>query len=74
MSSISISYTLKYQIRFATNYKFTKCEMCFNDKSGRKIKQIYNSGSIGYNIQGKFYSLKKLRASLEKIQKINLPF
>lgn len=75
MTSISVKYTLVWQLSFAPEYKFTKCGKCFNTKRGSQLKQCYNSGSIGYSIRSKFYSLKALRNSLEKIPiKEKLPF
>lgn len=74
MNTISKTYTLYFELSFADNYKFTKCGKCFNTKTGREIKQTYNSGSIGYNIKGKFYSLPYLRKRLRKISTFELPF
>ena len=74
MISISINYTLKFELSFAPHYKWTSCGKCFNTKSGRQIKQAYNNGCIGYSINGKFKSLKLLRTQLNKIQEINCPF
>ncbi len=74
MNSISINYALLYQIAFAPEYQWSKCGKCFNTKTGRKIKQVYNSRCLGYNIRGKFYSLKKLRTQLELIKTIKTPF
>jgi len=74
MNRISISYTYKYCISFADNYKFTTCGICINSKTNRIIKKVYNSGSIGFNIKGKFYSLKKLRQYLTKQETIKMPF
>ena len=74
MNTISISYTCKYQIKFAQNYKFTECGKCINSKTGRLIKQVYKSGCLGYNIKSKFYSLTRLREELELIPKIDCPF
>ena len=74
MDSISVNYTLKFELSFAPNYKWTSCGKCFNTKTGRQIKQVYNNRCIGYNIKGKFYSLKYLHKHLIKIQKIKLPF
>ena len=56
-------------MKFAPHYKWSTEKICFNVKTGRKIKQVYNNGSIGYNIKGKFYSLTYLRTQLEKIKK-----
>lgn len=74
MNTISVDYTLVYQLNFANEYKFTKCGMCFNTKRGKRLKQCYNSGSIGYNIKSRFYSLKYLRTRLEKIEDNTCPF
>jgi hypothetical protein len=74
MSSISINYTLIYQLKFAVNYQWTKCGKCFNTKTGKQIKQVYNNGCIGYNIKGKFKSLKYLRTQLERISSVSVPF
>jgi len=72
--TITITYTITYVISFATNYGFTKCKRCFNLKTNRELKQVYKNGSIGYNINRKFYTLNKLRAYLIKPKKHNLPF
>ena len=69
MIIISINYTCKYRISFATHYVFTTCGKCYNLKTGRLIKQVYNSGCIGYNINGKFKSLTALKKQLEEIPK-----
>ena len=75
MITISINYTCKYRINFANNIVFTKCGICFNLKTGRKKKQVYKSGCIGYIIDKKFHSLKSLRKQLELIpQKEYTPF
>ena len=75
MNSISITYTLKYQLKTAPHYQFTTDKQCFNIKTGRKIKQTYCGGSIGYCINGKFRSLASLRKELERIPKKEvLPF
>lgn len=68
MKRLSISYTYKYYISFADNYVFTTCGLCVNLQTGRLIKKIYNSGSIGYNIKGKFYSLVALKKTLVKVK------
>lgn len=75
MNIISAIYTIKYELDFASEYKWTSCKKCINVKTGRQIKQVYNNGSIGYSIRGKFISLKKLRNHLVKPKiKSNCPF
>lgn len=74
MNIVSITYTLKYELDFASNYKWTDNNVCINTKTNRIIKQVYNNGCIGYSIYGKFYSLKYLRKHIVKIKKEYLPF
>jgi len=74
MKTISVSYTLKYELNVAPQYKWSECGKCFNTKTGRQIKQTYVSGSIGYCILGKFHSLTYLRTHLVKVAKVECPF
>jgi hypothetical protein len=74
MNSISVNYTLKFELSTSTNYQWTSCGKCFNVKTGRQIKQVYNNGSIGYSINGRFKSLKYLRPLLVRIKVTNHPF
>lgn len=75
MNRITITYTLLFRLKFAHNYQWTKCGMCFNVKTGRRIKQTQSKGSIGYKIDQKFYTLDFCRKQLEKIPaKEKLPF
>lgn len=64
MNTISINYTIKYELDFSPNYKWLNDNSCYNNKTGRKIKQTLVGGSIGYCINGKFHSLKFLRNHL----------
>ena len=71
-----------YEVDFAPEYKIKKInkpkngvnEQCFNSKTGRKIKQVYKNGMLGYSIRGKFYSLTRLRKHLVKPVKSDCPF
>lgn len=65
---------LKWQIVDAPNYQFSKNRRLFNTKTGREIMKVYNGGSIGYCINGKFITLAKLRSRLKRIELITLPF
>ena len=69
MITITVNYTCKYRLSFDNNYVWTICGKCYNTKTSRLIKQVYNSGCIGYSIKGKFYSLKYLKTKLELIPK-----
>lgn len=75
MHTISINYTLVWQVKFATHYKFTKCKKMVNCKTCKEMKKVMNGGCIGYCLNGKFYSLAFLRNHIEKIPKREvLPF
>lgn len=65
---ITTKHLCKWRLKNAPNYVFSK-DKCFNSQTGREIKQVYNNGSIGYNINGKFKSLVSLRKDLEAIPK-----
>jgi len=71
---VTIKYKCKYRLINFPNYVFSG-QRCFNSKTGREIKQVYNNGTIGYNVCGKFKSLKTLKSELELIPKQEkLPF
>lgn len=72
--TISINYTLKWQLKNKSNYKWSVCGKLFNCKTGRQIKKCYNGGSVGYWIDEKFITLSNLRKQLVKIEDTYCPF
>lgn len=74
MSVITKKYSLLWKLEFAPNYQFDKDGNCFNLKSGKQIKQTIVGYTVGYCINSKFYSLKKLRQFLIRIKKEDCPF
>jgi hypothetical protein len=74
MNTISKRYALVWQLKDATEYKFTRCKKCFNAKNGKQLKMIMVGGSIGFCIKGKFRTLQAIRGKLEKIEKQFCPF
>lgn len=64
----------KYRLSFATNYLFSTDKLCFNQKSGKVVKQVMKGSTIGYIINGKFRSLDFLIRNLERIPKEDCPF
>lgn len=74
MNRYSISYNLKWRVKFAHNYKFTECGKLINTKTCRVLKKSMIGYSIGYTVKGKFYILDKLRQHLEIIPKEKTPF
>lgn len=70
-----IDIKLKWQLRGKPQYKWSECKRLINTQTGREIKKVLNSGVVGYNVCGKFISLKKLRTETELIPKQEpLPF
>tara|TARA_R110000851_G_scaffold23678_1_gene69117 strand:+ start:274 stop:501 length:228 start_codon:yes stop_codon:yes gene_type:complete len=75
MNTITVTYSLIYQFKEATEYKVTRCKKVFNTKTGRLIRKVKNGGSYGYWIKGDFVVISKDKDSpLEKIPKSRCPF
>lgn len=66
-NSLTITYAIVYKHKDYPEYIWTRCGKCFNLKTKREIKKKYYNRCIGYNIKGKFYSLKILRTKIEKM-------
>lgn len=73
-STISITYTLKWQLKTDTKYQWSECGKLFNVCRGRMKKKVVNGGVPGYWIGRSFMPLSKLRSQLELIPKEKLPF
>ena len=74
MIEFTVKYLAKYRLKNNHHYIFSTCGLCFNQKSGKLVKQITKKYTIGYLIDGKFRSLDRLREELEIIPKNILPF
>lgn len=73
--SLSVTYADKWKINGHPDYMVTENGIVYNVKVGRAIKRCYKSRSVGYWLNGKFYTLNKLRGMLCKIpQKEYCPF
>lgn len=72
--TVNYAIEIKFYIRGIDGYGFGSDKNMYNLKTGRIIKQSYNSRSIGYWIGKKFYSLNKLRPLLYKKISNNCPF
>jgi len=73
-TTISKSYNLKWVVKFAPHYKFTDNGVLINCHRGKEIKRSLIGYTQGYYIEGKFYSLARLRNYLVKIKQNKIPF
>lgn len=60
-------YFFKYNIK-NTNYYFTTDNKLFNYDTKRFSKKVVRCSSIGFNLDGKFITLKNLKPLLIKIK------
>lgn len=65
---------IKWVISGFDLYGFGDDKNLYNLKTGRRLRQSYNSRSIGYWLDKKFYSLNKLKPLLKKVDKTISPF
>lgn len=72
--SKSITYHFVWQIKSHPKYKVTNCGKIVNCQTMRELKKTVNGYTIGFNINGRFHSLKQLRHMLIKIEHIEMPF
>lgn len=63
---IIINIKIKYRLDFTPNYVFVLDGKCYNQRTGRFVRQVSNNGSIGYILNGVFWSCKKLKPHLVK--------
>lgn len=70
---ITIKVKIIWYIKGYDDYGFGTDKSLYNIQRCRKVKQVYNNGSIGYILNSKFVSLKKLKPLLYHM-KTKLPF
>ena len=73
MITVSVNYIVVWEIP-NTPYKFTKEGICINCERCKILKKVSKNGTIGYNLNSKFYPLKKVRLMLKKIENNKTPF
>jgi hypothetical protein len=77
MNYITITYRLKlvWKIKGYSDYAFAEDKELYNIKRQKKVKKIYNNGSIGYILNGKFITLKNLKTLISKYENTSIcPF
>lgn len=59
----------KYSIKGYENYYFTTENKLYNSETNRIIKKVVKGGySVGFVIDGKFITLRKLKPLLKKVK------
>jgi hypothetical protein len=67
--NVTVNLNCKWTIKDNENYVFSdEPKLLININTGKVVNQIIKSNCIGYNINGKFYSLTKLKTMLTKIK------
>lgn len=73
--TLSITYADKWLIEGHPDYAITTNGIVYNIKRGKPIKKCYKTRSIGYWLNGKFYTISSLMPLLKKIPtKQKIPF
>lgn len=74
MQSITYTIEIKWKIKGFDNYGFGTDKNLYNLKTGRKLKQTYNAGSIGYWLGKTFKTIHFLREIIYKPKFEYCPF
>lgn len=61
-----INKTPKWYIKGHEGFFFNTDNQLYNVSTGNIIKKVVKRYSVGYNLNGKFYTLKKLKPLLTK--------
>lgn len=73
--SLSVNYADKWLIDGHPDYAVTYNKIVYNIKRNKPIKKCYKLRSVGYWLNGKFYTINTLRPLLIRIvKKEQLPF
>lgn len=65
---------ITWLIKGYESYAFGSDKNLYNIKTGSKIKKCLKGYTKGYNLNGKFITLNKIRSLLYKPVKIHCPF
>ncbi len=67
MQDLSLIHISKFGIRGFDDYYFTVNNKLFNNKTNRFSKKVVRNCSVGFNLNGKFITLKNLNPLIFKI-------
>ena len=65
---------IKFELKSNRKYGVTSDGRIFNQQTGRELKRTLIGTTIGFCINGKFQSLKKLRTQLVRPENYGCPF
>ena len=68
MIEFTVKYLAKYRLKNNQHYIFSTCGLCFNQKSGKLVKQITKKYTIGYLIDGRFKSMVEVETRERKFR------
>jgi len=76
MKSIRLSkcYSDKWRLKGYENYSITSCGKVINIKRNKELKKCLKGYTLGYNIGGKFMTLKTINSLAYIPKKIEIPF
>lgn len=61
-------YRIKWRVQGFENYAFAENRKLYNLTTGNEVGKVLKGGyTFGYNLKGKFYSLKKLKPLITKV-------
>lgn len=72
--NIPSNYNAVWQIIGHQNYQIDRNNVLVNTKSGKIMQRKVKGYSVGYNIKGKFRTLKWIKSNCEKKVQIHCPF
>ena len=71
LKNYSLVYPPKWKIEGFDHYYFTSDKKLFNTKTNRFSKQVVRNYSRGYNLDGKFYVLSKMKSITKLVGKVS---
>ena len=74
MSTLTINYSVVWELKFAPEYQFTPGGKRINVQRGKELQMKVKGYTRGFYIRGKFRSLTALRKDLIKIRNQEIPF
>lgn len=71
LKDYKLVYSPKWRIHGFEDYYFTFDKKLFNSRTNRFSKKVVRGYSVGFNLNGKFYTLDKMKSKTYLITKEN---